>query len=594
VTAGSAFLRHWHTPAQVSKPEGALWAVAVVLLTLASLVPIWAVEYLPLQDYPYHLLRIQIIAEHANPVFDYGRYFDISLFPLPYVLLDYLILLLAPVFGLPLAGKLVLSIYVLGFVSSIFYFVRAFGPQYTLLGFFGFLFIYNWYFNMGFVNFALAIPFFFFAVGFYWRYRDALTLSRSLLLCGMVLLTYLTHLYVFLYLGVALGVIALLSQSKLRALMVLAGVSLPALLLLAATIVMHMPNYLGDGGSSVVFIDYPSLLWTLDAAIGSKLRYFASISPARERQVLVAAAAVWFALAAWNPSGLARNRFLVVVGSFCILYLALPEFVSPRYNFFACRVLIFIALLALALPVVPRVPAWRLLVLVALAVLALASLAVTTRAYLRADEKLRDYAAVLEQIPPGEGVCFVQDKQVARVGSIRPFALFHAYYYLEHSGGGPVYDASSQTHSDSRYRAVRVGSVPMMPGFVGTLRTVHDSRIVDQPSAHRIERFFSRRAIDKGGGVLLLSGGQRNDVQTAAARNGFEPMLELGDAAIYQRREVPAAVAPQMDPSFCDDSAYLVLLQERTQTKPDFTRRFEHMFSRGNVHLLARERASAK
>lgn len=222
--------------------------------------------------------------------------------------------------------------------------------------------------------------------------------------------------------------------------------------------------------------------------------------------------------------------------------------------------------------------------------LAVFAIAVTTRAYTRADVRLREYAKVLDHLPEGADVCYVDAWRAAYVGTLAPFAIFHGYHYLEHSGGVADYAGLPAAQRDEDYLAYRVGNVPQMTGFVGTLRTVHDSRIVDQPGPARIDRILARPDIGPGGIAVLLSGAQRPEVRAAAARHGFETVLQISDAELLQRRDVPepASHTDRFDRDFCDRSDYLVLLHEPGQDLPSLARGFTPVLRRGSVALMAR------
>ena len=179
--------------------ERVLVAGVAAVLTLANLLPIWLVRFPPLQDYPNHLLTAHIIAHYDDPNFDYAQNFVLSWRPVPNMLADIIMAGLAHVVSTPLAGKLVLSLYIIFFPVSIFYLVTAVGGNTPLAGFLSFPLTYNWFFNMGFLNFCLGLPLYFFAVGFWWKTRSGPRnrVRRAVVLGLLTLLIYLSHFVTF-------------------------------------------------------------------------------------------------------------------------------------------------------------------------------------------------------------------------------------------------------------------------------------------------------------------------------------------------------------------------------------------------------------
>lgn len=135
------------------------------ILAIVFLVPIWSVKFPPLQDYPGHLWRAHILLNYHASGFNYDKIFEVSLFPMPYIATDYCLMVLGLLFPLELAGKIILSVYIILLPASVFYLIYAVDKSKIILGFFGFLFIYNWYFNKGHTHFVFSIPLFLFTVG---------------------------------------------------------------------------------------------------------------------------------------------------------------------------------------------------------------------------------------------------------------------------------------------------------------------------------------------------------------------------------------------------------------------------------------------
>ena len=94
-----------------------------VLLTLLALAPIWLVDFPPLQDYPYHLLRVYLIVHSDEPPI--SKELSVSFFPRPYMLTDCILVLWSSIVSIQLAGKFLISMYVILLPASVFFLLRS-------------------------------------------------------------------------------------------------------------------------------------------------------------------------------------------------------------------------------------------------------------------------------------------------------------------------------------------------------------------------------------------------------------------------------------------------------------------------------------
>jgi hypothetical protein len=86
---------------------------AILVLALLTLAPIWTLRFLPMQDYPQHLVQAQMVARQDNPTPDLRQYYDIHLRIGPYVAFYAVTATLARLVPIEVAGKIAISIYVL-------------------------------------------------------------------------------------------------------------------------------------------------------------------------------------------------------------------------------------------------------------------------------------------------------------------------------------------------------------------------------------------------------------------------------------------------------------------------------------------------
>ncbi len=108
--------------------------------------------------------------------------------------------------------------------------------------------------------------------------------------------------------------------------------------------------------------------------------------------------------------------------AFAILYMVLPQFVSPNYDL-APRTLIWILLIAPVCLNRPRSLLVRSGFTTVLVLLCLYSLRGSWRDYSEINFDLDDCYAVLKQIPPSEPVSFRTYRNSMYIGRITPFAF---------------------------------------------------------------------------------------------------------------------------------------------------------------------------
>jgi hypothetical protein len=170
----------------------------MAFLVLGNLIPLWSFPYFPSFDHPSHLLRQNILANYDNPQFDYSQNFEVQFLPVPNSLPDYVIAFLAFLVPVDIASKMLYSLYVILFPSSLLYFLRVTRPANDYLALFGCLFTYNFFLLVwGNENFCFSIPLFFIAFAYWWSHQDKLRLPSYALLSVLCTALYLSHILGF-------------------------------------------------------------------------------------------------------------------------------------------------------------------------------------------------------------------------------------------------------------------------------------------------------------------------------------------------------------------------------------------------------------
>ncbi|GEM_PF-4478117 len=159
----------------------------VLILVFLSL--IWLFPYLPLNDYPNHLAAVHIINQLIHGNEHLSEYFSFNLLT-PASLAYIVLLLFNQFFSIEVSGKIFLSLYVLIYFFSMNYFYKSVKPNTNVnLTLLSLLFVFNWFFFMGFLGFLLSIPLYFLFLGYWYKHQE-----NYLLIAFSLILLYFFHL----------------------------------------------------------------------------------------------------------------------------------------------------------------------------------------------------------------------------------------------------------------------------------------------------------------------------------------------------------------------------------------------------------------
>ncbi|MBZ5534497.1 MAG: hypothetical protein LAO31_00965 [Acidobacteriia bacterium] len=125
---------------------------------VAAFLLVWIPKFLPLTDYPEHLLAIQILAHFHDPRYHYARDYTVQLGNVPYVFIYLVGRLLNRFLSVFTVGKILLSFYVLLTPLSLLAYIRSIrnvSPWSSLLSF---AFLFNLFYYLGSLNFLISIP----------------------------------------------------------------------------------------------------------------------------------------------------------------------------------------------------------------------------------------------------------------------------------------------------------------------------------------------------------------------------------------------------------------------------------------------------
>ena len=309
--------------------------ILFLALVIVHLLPIWLFPYFPTQDGPSHVYNAQVLAEYSNPKYEFERYYQINWRPFPNWLSHALLAILLKLFPALIAEKLFLSFYVILFPLAILYFVNAVQPGRSLIALVVFPFIYNYLFLMGFYNFAVSVPLFFLALGYWWKNREQMTRDKIIRLNVLIVLIYFAHLISYVFILFSIGLMAILHFQKRMYKTLLTGCYLlPAGLLL----IVYLPTSdLMAGGCPKLSLERTGEL--LRQFLSMRILVSYSETQAKIAALIVVLLGYLFIQTLWTYRPVADTRFskrLTSQDSFFVLfvvlfglYLILPNSVGP-------------------------------------------------------------------------------------------------------------------------------------------------------------------------------------------------------------------------------------------------------------------------
>ncbi|MFA5108015.1 MAG: hypothetical protein WC492_00570 [Candidatus Micrarchaeia archaeon] len=169
------------------------WLKLELLCAILLLIPIWHFAYLPLNDLPNHLASVHLLLQYysAQPTYIEPNQNFFTGNSSAFIFLQ----IFGQAFGLTTAARILLSIIILLMPLSLSWFFFSIDKRLAPMGIVGCAITYNWFFVMGFLNFILSIPLFFFAAGTWLFIREkkasAIELATFAILSLLLLFTHL-------------------------------------------------------------------------------------------------------------------------------------------------------------------------------------------------------------------------------------------------------------------------------------------------------------------------------------------------------------------------------------------------------------------
>ncbi len=189
------------------------------ILLLLQLCPVWLAAYPAMHDYPNHLARAHILHEYDKSQ-SYQDTYNRDGRLIPNLSMDLIVPALMNFVSIETSSKIFLSLVVVIFNVGLHLLGLAVNnrPHGNVLA--ATFFTYNFAFSYGFVNYMFGLGMFFITLAVWLRFRSKWTWSRILLASTFAMISYVSHLSAFIFLGMCIVCLTGIQLIKARTLRV--------------------------------------------------------------------------------------------------------------------------------------------------------------------------------------------------------------------------------------------------------------------------------------------------------------------------------------------------------------------------------------
>ena len=490
-------------------------AASILCLSIIVLVPVWAFKYPPLQEYINHLLVVFSVENIHTEIYGFSDHFTLDYFPYPNVLAYVVIRLLALFLPILVAGKLFLSLYLIGLPLSVLFFLRSIEKDRSILVLVVFLMARTWAYHSGYVNFLAGLPCYFIALGLHERVGKKVKLGSYLAMAAMLLCLYLSSLILFAVAFLSFILISILSNERRNKLLHLAISSIPPLVMLVFFAHRFLSDHdIGNPHFSGIFPNLKGLI-VYSYFSFSKLELAVMAIP-------MALLGLGILISIWrraqqdvNISG-ARWRHIVQFLLIAVLYFILPASIGGWWPVNLMLVSL-VLILPLSFIAYPRSNWSRCLFAVIILSFAALQTIVLYREYNPIDARFREFDSAWEQIPPGSIVLPVVEDGHGTSENTEPYLYFWVPYHLQRGGVGPYFFAFPRLETRKSPLEYRDFFSMPNPGLFGNDRA-------------RFEKSIAANVYDY---ILVFGSTKHMDL----VKSTYAQQSEFGEMKVFKRIE---------------------------------------------------------
>ncbi len=181
------------------------WPLLIVYAAFLGLcvLPIFLVKIPPIGDYLNHLARMHILAQYADSA-ELQRNYVVSWLPEPYIGMDLIIPAMSRVLGIYVAGSVFIAFIFLLSVAGTYAIHYALFRKHGVWPLFSLLFVYNYVFSRGFINYVFGAGLWLIGFGI-WLRLERMDYRKRLLISAVVCFAiYLAHYFAVFGYGILL------------------------------------------------------------------------------------------------------------------------------------------------------------------------------------------------------------------------------------------------------------------------------------------------------------------------------------------------------------------------------------------------------
>ena len=423
--------------------------ILILLLIVLYISPLWIFKYFQSQDgaaHVYNAYALRVFHDEGSTLL--REYFKLNLTLFPNWLAHVCMSLLMYIFPPLIAEKILLSAIIGLFPLSFFYFLDSAHKGKSLYGFLGFLFADSYLLHMGFYSFALSVPLFFFALGYFIKHKEDMRVNRIAILYLFCILIFFCHILSYALLILSLTLLSITSFYRRPKQIV-------QLLLCMLPLYFIMANYLLStevGQAS----DRMNIRWerlgewkAWDYLLSAKMLMFftsAHLIPTRLMSVLVGLLFVATLYKRIRQRKIMNqdNQFLLLSGVFTFFYFIMPWGIGTG-SFITARVPLFIIPVLLPFLSEDFHKYVRNGIVSVIVILSIAHLAISYSYYYPLDKGMKEYTSGVHLIEKNKTVLGLSSnfrpgvKEVPSITHqpyfhIKPFCTAIDYYCLRNNG----------------------------------------------------------------------------------------------------------------------------------------------------------------
>ncbi|MBM3240006.1 hypothetical protein FJZ31_27280 [Candidatus Poribacteria bacterium] len=399
--------------------------ILILSLIILHILPIWIFKYFPSQDGPSHIHNsyvLKALQQEQSTLLRECYKLNLTLFPnwVSHPFMAALMYLFPPL----VTEKILLSIIISLLPLSIFYFLDAVHQGKNLYGFLGFLFSYHYLLHMGFYNFSLSVPLFFFALGYFMKNKEEMSLDKVALLNLLSILIYFCHIVTYILLILSLTLLSVTSfHRKPRRILGLLFYMLPLYFIMANYLLSsstgqthnywnksQLWNYFINTKSLVYYTDYHQIITRAMLVLLGLLFIATLYNRIRQKKIISRG-----------------DHFLLISAMFTAIYFILPWEIGPG-GWINDRVNLFIFLVLLPFFNEDYHKYIRRGLVLIMVILSVAHLSISCRYYYPLNKGLKEFTSGTKLIEKNKSVLVFSSDWSSGVKYVAPFVQAVSYY----------------------------------------------------------------------------------------------------------------------------------------------------------------------